>query len=130
MHIDDDNTLEDIEGHILCLQCDVKEKAPEFPVAPRFTELLARIEDKIKRNTNKIRRNWFETAREYALVAQTAFAEGKSEDSYRALRKCWEYLEQGNKAHRRKATFVATADGTVAPVANPPKQVQSPDTDD
>jgi len=39
------------------------------------------------------------------------------EENARCLRvtsKCSEYLEQGNKAHRREATFVALADGSCA----------------
>ena len=116
MHISDDNTLEDIQGTIFCLQTDVRKEAPEFPVGPRFKKLLARIDDKILRNSNKIRRNWFQTARDHAVEAEKAFSEKRTRDAYESLRKCSEYLEQGNKAHRRKATFVALADGQVAPV--------------
>jgi hypothetical protein len=116
MGINDDNTLSDIEGHILCLQWDVEKPAPEFPVGPRFKELLARIDDKLHRNSNKIRRNWFQTARDHAVEAEKAFLEKRTRDSYESLRMCWDYLEQGNKAHRRKATFVALADGQVATV--------------
>jgi len=57
MRITDDNTLEDIQGVILCLQSDVKKETPQFPVAPRFRELIARIEDKLSRNKSQVRKN-------------------------------------------------------------------------
>src|SRR5215467_7353695 len=101
MGINDDNTLSDIQGHIRCLQWDVEKPGPEFPVGPRFKELLARIDDKLHRNSNKIRRNWFQTARDHAVEAEKAFLETRTRDAYESLQKCWEYLEQGNKAHRR-----------------------------
>jgi hypothetical protein len=113
MRITDDNTLEDIQGLLLCLEWDVKKEKPEFPVAPRFKELIARIEEKLSRNKNKIRKNWFETAREQALNAQRAFREHRVDDSRVSLKRCWEYLEQGNKAHKRKARFLASEDGLV-----------------
>ena len=116
MHISDDNTLEDIQGAIFCLQTDVNKEAPEFPVGPEFKKLLARIDDKLLRNSNKVRRNWFQTARDHAAAAEKAFCEKRTRDAYESLRKCSEYLEQGNKAHRRKATFVALADGQVGRV--------------
>lgn len=116
MDMNDDNTLEDIQGAILCLQWDVEKEAPEFPVAPQFRKLFARLDDKLQRNTNKIRQNWFQTARDHAVAAEKAFTEERKRDACESLRKCWEYLEQGNKAHRRKATFVALADGRVAPL--------------
>jgi hypothetical protein len=115
MDMNDDNTMEDIQGTILCLQSGVEEEVPKFPVAPQFQKLFARLDDKLQRNTNKIRRNWFQTARDHALAAEKAFIEKRKRDAYASLRKCWEYLEQGNKAHRRKATFVALADGQLVP---------------
>jgi hypothetical protein len=119
MRITDDNTLEDIQGLILCLEWDVKKQKPEFPVAPRFEELVARIDQKLSRNKNKVRKNWFETAREHALDAQRAFLEHRVEDSRTSLKKCWEYLEQGNKAHKRKAAFLASADGHASRLNGP-----------
>jgi len=47
--ITDDNTLEDINGCILCLESDVRDPNPEFPVAPRIDELVQRIEDKLRK---------------------------------------------------------------------------------
>jgi hypothetical protein len=73
----------------------------------------------LNRNTNAVRRNWFTSAREHALAAERAFLEGRAPDSYASLRLCWEYLEQGNKAHRRRAAFVAGADGQILPASAP-----------
>ena len=115
MGTSDDNTLQDVEGVILCLQSDMATEAPEFPVAPRFRELAARIEDRLNRNKNPVRRNWLETARSHALDAQRAFLEHRLRDSCDSLDRCREYLEQGNKAHRRKAAFFASTDGMVIP---------------
>ena len=72
MDMNDDNTLEDIQGTILCLQWDIEKEAPEFPVVPQFRKLFARLDDKLQRNTNKIRQNWFQTARDHAVAAEKA----------------------------------------------------------
>jgi hypothetical protein len=117
MRITDDNTLEDIQGAILCLQWDVEKEEPEFPVAPRFRELIARIEDKLARNKNKARKNWFELARKHALAAEKDFLNKRPRDADVSLQKCWDHLEQGNKAHRRKTTFIASSDGMISSVA-------------
>jgi hypothetical protein len=120
MAIRDDNSLDDIEGVILCLQADLDTEAPEFPVAPRFDELLERIELKLSKNKNKIRQNWFSTALDYAKAAHAAFAEGQVSTADQNLAKCWEYLEQGNKAHRRKTAFIVAQDGTTYPTKPEP----------
>src|SRR5438445_11964062 len=99
MHISDDNTLEDIQGTIFCLQTDVEKETPEFPVRPRFKKLLARIDDKLLRNSNKVRRNWFQTARDHAVEAEKAFTEKIMRDAYESLQNCCDYLGQGHKAH-------------------------------
>ena len=125
MRITDDNTLDDIQGMILCLQWDVEKREPQFPVAPRFRELIARLEDKLSRNRNKVRKNWFMIARDHARAAEEAFLDQRGRDSYVSLQRCWDYLEQGNKAHRRKATFVASTDGQVVPTAT--RKVGEPD---
>src|SRR5690242_5907749 len=117
MHISDDNTLEDIQGTIFCLQTDVEKEAPEFPVGPRFKKLLARIDDQLLRNNNKIHRNGLQMARDHAVEAERAFMEKRTRDAYESLQKCWDYLEQGNKAHRRKPAFVALPDGQISTVA-------------
>jgi hypothetical protein len=81
--------------------------------------LIVRIDDKLIRNNNAVRRNWFTTAREHALAAERAFLEGRAPDSYASLRLCWEHLERGNKAHKRRATFIAGADGQILPASAP-----------
>ena len=110
--ITDENTLGDIEGVIACLQADLEDKAPEFPLAPRFEKLFERIELKLSKSKNQIRYNWFSTALEYAKAAQVAFARGQASEADDNLSKCWEYLERGNKAHRRKTAFIVAQDGT------------------
>lgn len=113
--ITDDNTLEDMGGVIWCLQADLEDEAPEFPLAPRFEKLLERIELKLSKNKGKIRHNWFSTALTYAKAAQVAFARGQASEADENLSKCWEYLEQGNKAHRSKTAFIVAQDGTTYP---------------
>jgi hypothetical protein len=115
MIIRDDNTLEDIHGLILTLSADVSTEKPEFPIRPRMEELVTRIEEKLKRNTNTTRANWFAIALSYAKDAQVQFERGERTTAATALQRCWEHLESGNKAHRRKATFIVTPDGTVLP---------------
>ena len=110
--ITDDNTLGDIEGVIGCLQADLVDESPEFPLAPRFHELLERIELKLSKNKNKTRHNWFSTALDYAKAAHGAFTRGQASEADENLSKCWEYLEQGNKAHQRKTAFIVAQDGT------------------
>ena len=127
--ITDDNTLSDIEGVIACLQADLEDKSPEFPLAPRFDELLERIELKLSKNKNKVRHNWFSTALDYAKAAHSAFIVGQPKAADQNLAKCWEYLEQGNKAHRRKTAFIVAPDGTAyeaKPEQNTPADLQEP----
>jgi hypothetical protein len=116
MWINDDNTLEYVTGVIACLQADLDERTPEFPLEPGFDELLQRIDLKLRQNTNQIRWNWFLTAREHAEAARTAFREGRKVEADQSLSKCCEYLEQGNKAHRRKTSFIVSADGIATPL--------------
>lgn len=112
--ITDDNTLEDIGGVIWCLQEDLAAEPPEFPLAPRFGDLIERIELKLSKNKNKIRHNWFSTALQYAQEAQLAFRNGQASEANRHLAKCWEYLEQGNKAHRPTSVFIVSPDGATS----------------
>jgi hypothetical protein len=121
MNLNDDNTLEDIQGAIACLEADLEDSEPEFPIRPRLEELLVRIDAKLQRNKNAIRRNWFTIAREHAQSALNAFDQGDCAAAGKCLRKCWEYLEQGNKAHRRKTAFVVGPDGIVH-LVNPGEQ--------
>jgi hypothetical protein len=123
--ITDDNTLEDIGGVIWCLQGDLETEAPEFPLAPRFDELLERIELKLTKNKNETRHNWFSTALDYARAARTAFGNGQVSEADLNLAKCWEYLEQGNKAHRRKTAFIVASDGITYPAKSEPGTARS-----
>lgn len=118
--ISDDNTLGDIEGVIGCLRADLEDESPEFPLPPRFGELLDRIELKLSKNKNRTRHNWFSTALDYAKAAHVAFTRGQTSEADENLSKCWEYLEQGNKAHRRKTAFIVSQDGTTYPAKPEP----------
>jgi hypothetical protein len=112
--INDKNTLFDIHGVILCLQADLYEANPEFPVMPAFEELVERIEDKLKRNRNVTRGNWFSESLEYANRAKKHFENSNPDESERMLSKCWKRLEQGNKAHKRSTNFIISPDGTAS----------------
>ena len=111
MEIKGHNTLEDILECIHCLEIDINEDAPEFPISPQFDELIARIEQKLNRNSNKIRQNWFTSALEHAKNARESFHREMCEECQISLVKCRTYLEQGNKAHRRKASIIVDRDG-------------------
>jgi len=113
MPFSDDNTLEDILGAIFVLQCDLSDNQPEALVVEQFNQLLDRINLKIAKNRNKIRGNWFNLAKEHASNALNLYQEGKSSESDKTLLKVRDYLEQGNKAHKRKATFIVSPDGTI-----------------
>jgi hypothetical protein len=111
----DENTLEDIHGLILTLSADVSTEKPEFPILPRMEKLVARIEEKLNRNSNATRANWFTTALSHAKEAQARFESSDPTAADAALQECWAHLESGNKAHRRKATLIVAPDGTVHP---------------
>ncbi|MGB8356446.1 MAG: hypothetical protein WCD79_21285 [Chthoniobacteraceae bacterium] len=115
MIFNDDNTLEDIQGLIYCLFADVEVEHPESKVNPRLDELIGRIQEKFRRNTNSTRASWFGIALGHAEEAKRNFESGQKTDSKNALRKCLEYLEEGNKAHQRKTTFIVAPDGTATP---------------
>ena len=110
--INDDNTIEDIQGVIYCLQIDIHDDDPEFSVDMQFSDLIERIEDKLARNRNKVRKNWFEEALSQARLAQQRFIAGRIEEADAALLKCLAGMTDGNKAHRRKTTFIVAPDGT------------------
>lgn len=110
--INDDNTIEDIQGVIHCLQNDIHEDDPEFPVDTQFSDLIERIEDKLARNRNQIRNNWFTEALNHARAAHQKYADGQMEAADSALRKCLDGMTDGNKAHRRKPSFIVAPDGT------------------
>lgn len=110
--INDENTIEDIQGAIYCLQIDIFEEEPEFSVEMQFADLIERIEDKLARNRNKTRRNWFTSALDEVRSAQRYFTVGKLDDAADGLRKCLDGITDGNKAHRRKTNFIVGPDGT------------------
>ena len=113
MTFGDDNTLEDIHGLVLTILADVHVEKPEFPVRPRLVEVIARIEQKLARNANAARANWFNIALSHAKTAQECFEHGNPAGVEAALEVCWKNLESGNKAHRRSATFVVAPNGQV-----------------
>jgi len=79
----------------------------------QLAQFVERIEDKLKRNCNKTRRNWFSIALEHAKQAQQQYRDHHFEVGRRSLHQAWEHLERGNKASRRHTTFIAGSDGGV-----------------
>ncbi|EEF60145.1 hypothetical protein [Pedosphaera parvula] len=112
MPFNDDNTMGHISGCYL-----VASAWPDFDsnleINKKVAEFVERIEDKIARNRNKTRHNWFMIALGYARQAQQHYRNGQIETGRKLLRQAWEQLESGNKANRRKTTFVAGSDGKV-----------------
>jgi hypothetical protein len=117
--INDDNTLEDIAGAIWSLQGDLCETHPDFPLPPQFDQIIERIELKLSRTRNPTLKNWFRTALEHAIAARSLFAQEQPDAAGQSLSKAWEYLAQGNKAHRRKTDFIVGPDGTASPTSEP-----------
>ena len=115
MHFSDDNTVEDILG--LISFASGRDSWPDEVDQSTVDEIVARIEAKLTRNKNPIRRNWFELSRDHARDAASAFARQDFGTFELALRKCAEFLRDGNKAHRRKATHLIDPDGNITPIA-------------
>lgn len=115
MHFRDDNTLEDICGAILVLSADLRPGSSGIQLNQQFDDLVARIEDKLARNTNAIRANWFMLALSHARNAKARFESRDQSGADAMLKQCREYLESRNKAHRRKAAFIVSPEGTVHP---------------
>ena len=109
--LNDDNTLGDIQGVIYCLQTDIHEDNPEFSVTDQFADLIERIEDKLFRNRNEIRKNWFTKTLNEARNAQASFSSGDVDAAETALKKCLDGITDGNKAHRQKTNFIIAPDG-------------------
>lgn len=109
----DDNTVEDILGLISFV--NGRESWPDEVDQATVDQIVARIDAKLTRNTNPTRRNWFERSRDHARDAASAFARQDFATFEFSLRKCAEFLRDGNKAHRRKATFVIDTDGSITP---------------
>lgn len=114
--MNDNNSIEDIQGAIYCLQTDIQVDAPEFPVDEQFLDLIERIEAKLARTRNRTRRNWFTEALDQARNGHQQFKNGHIGEVELALQKCLDGISDGNKAHRRKTTFVVGPDGTTTKV--------------
>ena len=114
MPFNDDNTLEDIEGCYLVLTWKNAKSERDFDKS--ISEFIERIENKLARTRNKIRHNWFSIALDYAKQAKQHYRDGQVEIGRELLRKAWEHLESGNKASRRKTTFIAESDGNIRPI--------------
>jgi hypothetical protein len=110
----DDNTLEDIQGCYLVASA-WPNFHPEFDIHDQLAEFVERIEDKLTRNRNKIRHNWFTIALEHARQAQHYYRDGQIERGKASLRLAWQHLESGNKASRRHTTFIAGSDREIQP---------------
>ena len=114
-YFNDPNTLEEIHGSILLAQGYEPNKDEKTSI--RLTEkVILRIEAKLAGNTNRTRHNWFSLALGFARQARDAYIGAQPREAFQLLKKTWEHLESGNKAHRRKTAFIVDADGTTHPV--------------
>jgi hypothetical protein len=108
----DDNTLEDIQGCIL-VASSWPNSSLTFDIHEELAELEERIQDKLARNRNRIRHNWFTNALQFIHEAQESYRNGKVEHGRKLLRLAWEQIESGNKAHRRKTRFIGGENGQI-----------------
>lgn len=90
-----------------------RESESDTDIHQQLSEFVERIQDKLARNRNKTRQNWFAIALEHAQQAQQHSRAGQFERGRQSLRLAWEHLESGNKASRRHTTFLAGSDGDV-----------------
>ncbi len=88
-----------------------REGESDTDIHKQLAQFVERIEDKLARNRNKARHNWFTIALEHAQRAQVHYRAGQFESGRQALHLAWEHLESGNKASRRHTTFTAGSDG-------------------
>lgn len=112
MSFHDDNTLEDIMGCYL-VASHWRESESDADIHKQLSEFVERIEDKLARNRNKTRDNWFTIALKHAQQAQEHYRERQFERGRESLRLAWEHLESGNKASRRHTAFLAGPDGEI-----------------
>jgi hypothetical protein len=112
MPFNDNNTLEDIMGCYLVASY-WREGSSDGDIHEQLDEFVERIQDKLARNRNKARHNWFTIALEHAQRAQQQYRDCQFESGRQSLRLAWEHLESGNKASRRHTTFLAGSDGEV-----------------
>jgi len=90
-----------------------REGESDTDIHKKVAQFVERIEDKLKRNRNRRRCNWFRIALEHAQQAQQHYRAGRFERGRESLRLAWKHLESGNKASRRHTTFIAGSDGEV-----------------
>jgi hypothetical protein len=112
MPFHDDNTIEDIMGCYLAALY-WREGESDVDIEKQLSEFIERILDKLARNQSKTRHNWFTIALEHAQLAQEHFREKHFEHGREQLRLSWTHLESGNKANRRRVTFIAGPGGEV-----------------
>jgi hypothetical protein len=109
--IKDDNTLEDILGAIYSAQMDLASPEPEFSPKEQIEDIIERIEDKLRRNSNSVRENWFQEVISFAQKALSSCEDNpKAADTH--LKRCEEYLRDGINAHKRKVDFIVGPNGT------------------
>ena len=109
----DDNTLEDIHGCILLATCWPDRSQPS-DIHEKLAVLEERIQDKLARNSNRVRHNWFTNALKFVQQVRQMYGDGQVERGRQLLGLAWEQLESGNKAHRRKTRFIGQEDGEIA----------------
>ena len=84
-------------------------------VYPTIQGLLARIvlrlETKIRHKPGRVRTNWFTLALEEVRLASAIFAKGNYDSGRGHIQKAHDLVEQGNRASRRKLSFVVGVDG-------------------
>jgi len=112
MPFHDDNTMEDIQGCYMVASY-WREGESDSDIHQHLAHFVERIQDKLARNRNKTRQNWFTIALEHAEQAQQHYRDRQFERGRQSLRLAWEHLESGNKASRRHTTFLAGSDGGV-----------------
>ena len=123
----DDNTLEDIEGCIAVAQGWPEYSDPDDPpIAVQLDEIIERIEEKLRRNSNRIRHNWFSIALAFAREARDHYVADDADQGCSLLQQCRDHLVSGNKAHRRKTAFLVGPDG----VAHPTPSTKTQPTDE
>ena len=111
-HFNDENTLSDIQGCIYVAQgydCYYPGQSRTL----KLDEIVACIEARLAKSNDRIRRNWFSIALDFARQACAAYATGDPDRGFELLRQTEEHLVSGNKAHRRKTVFLVYSDGAV-----------------
>ena len=105
----DENDLGDILGCIYL--AETWGPRSDFDIHDLLAEIKERIHEKLGRNNNRIRHNWFTNALESVEKAVTCYQQNDCQQGDMFLRKAEELLQDGNKAHRRKTNFIVGPDG-------------------